>query len=289
MHPLSYKNAHLQIMISIIVCSRYPSLSDSLSSNISQTIGESFETISIDNSNNRLSIFGAYNQGVKQAKGDILMFMHDDIVFRTQNWGQVIAKSLEDMQTGVVGVLGGHIIDETSVSWTSSGFYSGQVIQVANGTTTTYNHNEAGLGNTVIALDGMLLAMRKELFDKETLKWDSSTYNGFHFYDLDICMQAVSQGYQVKAVPILLEHRSLGAFNQSFYDSCRAFHQKWDNILPVHSSAITPEMQKKAYQKALDKICAQGRTLASYNRLMNKFPYKIATKLLLLFGIDPYK
>jgi len=276
-------------MISIIVCSRKPSLPNALSENIEHTVGEAFETICINNSGNRWSIFGAYNQGVKQARGDILLFMHDDIVFRTQNWGQVITKSLEDKQSGIVGVLGGHIIDETSVSWTSSGFYSGQVIQVTNGTTTTYNHNEAGLGNTVIALDGMLLAMRKELFDKEILKWDSDTYNGFHFYDLDICMQAVSHGYQVKVVPILLEHHSLGAFNQSFYDSCKVFHLKWDDLLPVHSPTITPEKQKKAYRKAMEKICAQGKTIATHTQLMHKLPYRISTKLLLLCGIDPYQ
>ncbi len=276
-------------MISIIVCSRKPSLTDTQSKNIAHTIGEGSETICIDSSTNRLSIFDAYNQGVKQAKGDILVFIHDDIVFRTQDWGHIISKSLEEKQVGVVGVLGGHVLDETSTSWTSSGFYSGQVIQVANGKTTTYNHNDAGLGNTVMALDGMMLAMRKELFDKKILKWDSDTYNGYHFYDLDICMQAVSQGYKVKVVPVLVEHHSLGAFNQSFYDSCRAFHHKWDHILPVYSSDVTPEMQKRAYGKAMDKICVQGRTIATHNQLMHKFPYKIVTKLLLIFGIDPYK
>lgn len=276
-------------MISIIICSRNSSLPNALCQNIEQTIGETYETVCVDSTARGLSIFEAYNQGVQQAKGEYLVFMHDDIVFRTQNWGRIISQSLEDKKTGIVGVLGGHIIDETSYSWTSSGFYSGQVIQVTNGTTTTYNHNEAGLGNMVIALDGMLLAMRKELFDKEILKWDSDTYNGFHFYDLDICMQAVSQGYKVKVVPVLVEHHSLGAFNQSFYDSCRAFHHKWDHILPVYSSDVTPEMQKRAYGKAMDKICVQGRTIATHNQLMHKFPYKIVTKLLLIFGIDPYK
>lgn len=276
-------------MISIIICSRNSSLPNALCQNIEQTIGETYETVCVDSTARGLSIFEAYNQGVQQAKGEYLVFMHDDIVFRTQNWGRIISQSLEDKKTGIVGVLGGHIIDETSYSWTSSGFYSGQVIQVANGKTTTYNHNEAGLGNMVIALDGMLLAMRKELFDKEILKWDSDTYNGFHFYDLDICMQAVSKGYMVQVVPILVEHHSLGAFNQSFYDSCKAFHLKWDDLLPVHSPTITPEKQKKAYRKAMEKICAQGKTIATHTQLMHKLPYKIATKLLLLCGIDPYQ
>lgn len=275
-------------MISIIVCSRESFISDALLANIKQTIGEAFEIVCIDNSANRLSIFEAYQQGVEQAKGDILVFAHDDIVFLTQNWGQILQTALANKQAGIVGVLGGHIIDETSISWTSSGFYSGQVVQVSHGERTTFNHNESALGNSVVALDGMLLAMRKELFEHNILKWDADTYKGFHFYDIDICMQAITQGYQVQVAPILLEHHSLGAFNQSFYDSCKAFHLKWDDTLPIQSPAVTPNMQKLARRKTLDKICAQGKTIATHNQLLNRLPYKLLTKLLLLCGIDPY-
>ncbi len=276
-------------MISIIVCSRKPSLPDCLCKSIDSTIGEMFETICIDNSGNKLSIFEAYNQGVESAKGDILVFIHDDIVFKTLDWGQIVTKYLENKQVGIIGVVGGHILDETSFSWTSSGYYSGQVIQVTNGIQTLFNHNEANLGNQTVSLDGMFLAMRRQLFDKQILKWDSDTYSGFHFYDLDICLQAVLNGYQVQVVPILLEHHSPGAFNQSFYDNCITFHEKWDSKLPIFSPGVTPSMQKEAYQKALHKICAQGRTIATYNQLMYRTPYKLITKLLLLFGRDPYK
>lgn len=276
-------------MISIIICSRNSSLPNALCQNIEQTIGETYETVCVDSTARGLSIFEAYNQGVQQAKGEYLVFMHDDIVFRTQNWGRIISQSLEDKKTGIVGVLGGHIIDETSYSWTSSGYYSGQVIQVKNGQQTLFNHNESGFGNEVVALDGMFLAARKELFDRQMLNWDSKTYKGFHFYDLDICMQAVTQGYKVQVVPILLEHHSMGAFNQMFYDNCKLFHQKWDSRLPIHSPAITPAMQKIAYQRAIDKICAQGKTIATHNQLMNRTAYKLITKLMLLCGIDPYK
>lgn len=276
-------------MVSIIVCSRKSSLSNTLQVNIKNTVGETFEIICIANTDNRLSIFEAYNQGVEQAHGEILVFMHDDVVFQTQDWGQIITKCLEDNQTAIAGVLGGQLIDETSYSWTSSGFYSGQVVQVSHGTKTKYNHNGSNMGNEVVALDGMFLAMRKELFEKQILKWDTVTYDGFHFYDLDICMQAVSQGYKVQVVPIMIEHHSLGAFNLSFYDSCKAFHQKWDSRLPVKTRSITSEQQRTAYQKALEKICAQGKVIATSNNIMKRTPYKIITKLLLLCGIDPYQ
>jgi len=74
-------------MISIIICSRTTSISDELIQNINQTIGIPFELVIIDNSNNFYSIFSAYNEGVKRSKYEVLCFMHDDIIFKTNDWG----------------------------------------------------------------------------------------------------------------------------------------------------------------------------------------------------------
>ena len=276
-------------MISIIVCSRGVRVSNSLRQNIADSIGEAFEIICIDNSRNRYSIFEAYHQGVLMAKGDYLLFIHDDIRFLTPLWGEILRKGLADRHVGVAGVVGGHIIDETSCSWTSSGYYSGQVVQVRNGEKTYYNHNLSGLGNSVAALDGMLLGIRKELFEQADLRWDSSSYCGFHFYDLDICMQAIQKGYRIAIVPIALEHYSCGSFDTRFFDNCAIFHRKWDSLLPVCSPSVTPAMQKHAYRKAMEKICAQGKMIDRDRKLMHRLPYLIITKILLMLGIDPYR
>ena len=74
-------------MISLVICSSTPKLSKELIQNIESTIGFEHEYVVIDNSNNQHSIFSAYNEGVHQAKGDILCFMHQDIDFQSLNWG----------------------------------------------------------------------------------------------------------------------------------------------------------------------------------------------------------
>ena len=74
-------------MISIIICSRTASISDELTQNIDQTIGLPYELVIIDNSENLYSIFSAYNEGVKRSKYEVLCFMHDDIIFKTNDWG----------------------------------------------------------------------------------------------------------------------------------------------------------------------------------------------------------
>ena len=66
-------------MVSIIMCSRNPEMDKRLDENIKQTIGTEYEVVLVDNSAGRYGICGAYNEGVRRAKGDILCFMHEDI------------------------------------------------------------------------------------------------------------------------------------------------------------------------------------------------------------------
>lgn len=74
-------------MISCIICSRTSTISNELMQNISSTIGCEYEIITIDNSTNKHNIFQAYNEGIRRAKGEYLCFMHDDILYHTENWG----------------------------------------------------------------------------------------------------------------------------------------------------------------------------------------------------------
>jgi glycosyltransferase involved in cell wall biosynthesis len=66
-------------MISLIICSRTPALSQKLANNIAETIGVPYEIVLLDNSANTYGICQAYNIGVQQSKYDVLCFMHDDI------------------------------------------------------------------------------------------------------------------------------------------------------------------------------------------------------------------
>ena len=74
-------------MLSLIICSRTPRISEELEKNIAETIGCEYELVVIDNSKNKYSIFSAYNEGVRRSKGDVLCFMHDDILYKTNGWG----------------------------------------------------------------------------------------------------------------------------------------------------------------------------------------------------------
>ena len=92
-------------MLSLIICSRTKDLPLILKENIESTIGTEYELVVIDNSKNQYSIFSAYNEGVRRSKGDLLCFMHDDIMYDAVGWGNNVVRHFDDPNTGLIGVL----------------------------------------------------------------------------------------------------------------------------------------------------------------------------------------
>ena len=94
-------------MISIIICSLHKEIDKSLAINIRTTIGIEYEIIYIYNDNNRFSIFEAYNIGTSKAKYSICCFMHDDIIYHSNNWGYSILHYFESNEKlGAIAVSG---------------------------------------------------------------------------------------------------------------------------------------------------------------------------------------
>lgn len=116
-------------MISCIICSRSAEIPQELKDNINATIGCDYELVVIDNSANKYSIFSAYNEGVRRAKGDILCFMHEDIEFLSKDWGKAVMAHFCNASLGVLGVVGGHCLPACPCSWWSAGINSGRIWQ----------------------------------------------------------------------------------------------------------------------------------------------------------------
>lgn len=229
-------------MISIIICTRKSDIASTLKENIQNTIGCEYELVVIDNSDNRHSIFTAYNEGVRRAKGDILCFMHDDILYHTNGWGPIIQKHFQDdPEIGLIGVAGSHINAKSPIYWSNSPFISEHNLHNDNGSIIECFHhkyyNEKGIAE-VASVDGMCFLFRKELFD--SIRFDNITYQGFHAYDMDICMQVHQTGYKVVVCnTFLIEHFwsesacSTKKGMELFEKNLILFAQKWNNHLPM--------------------------------------------------------
>ena len=237
-------------MISIIVCSRIGNISAEIKQNIAETIGCEFELTEIDNSDNRYSIFQAYNEGVGRSKGEILCFMHEDVLFRSQGWGTTIAKHFYDCEEiGLIGFGGTHFLPDTPMYWYSSPFISQHNLNNDQGIVEEHFHEEWFNGEVLIetvAVDGFCFFVRKALFDR--IFFDDKTYNGFHMYDMDICMQVIEAGYKVCVCRSVLPEHCWSENKQFskrggdlFFYNLELFSEKWHCRLPIHKGLDLPE------------------------------------------------
>lgn len=239
-------------MISIIICSRHNKISGTLFQNINDTIGTPFEIVCIDNSQGKYNMCSAYNEGVRRAKGEYLCFMHEDVTFLNGNWGTKAIDECSHDDVGLLGIVGTTYFDQSFIYWPFNPFaighhWHGEEHRIFN--------QDLSLQNAV-AVDGMWLFTKAELF-KSKLFWDESTYKGFDFYDMDMCMQVISAGLRIKIMPqIHIDHASDGNYKPVFYENCKSFHKKWDYIFPITARGEIQECMNKSLQSSLQRAIA---------------------------------
>lgn len=222
-------------MLSIIICSKKEDINTELKINIDSTVGVPCELIIIDNSLNKYSIFEAYNLGVELANFENLCFVHDDVLFHTENWGEIAKKHLIDENTGLIGMAGSQYLFDFPSSWFHAKPHFRNLIQSGyeDGSSKKIIFNENRID--AVAVDGFCFFIKKELF--KSIKFDNVTFSGFHFYDLDICMQVLNKNLKIYLInDILIEHLSLGTLNNNWYENAKLFQEKWKNQLPIKSN-----------------------------------------------------
>lgn len=246
-------------MISIIICSTTKTLSGELTENIDSTIGVPYELICIDNSEGKYSICQAYNKGIELARHPYLLFVHQDVVFQTTDWGKHLITHLQQPDAGIIGMVGAQIVPRIpQEAWV--GYNLGEHFIQGNSYSTRKaklhylpeNYNEKLY--PVVCMDGMFLAMRKELTEK--IHFDENI-PGFHTYDIDICLQATQAGYvNYVAYDILLTHNSSGQINQNYYQQLINTYRKWQDHLPMTVPALRNETTiiQKAELKQLRRL-----------------------------------
>lgn len=243
-------------MISCIICSRTPDISFEQRNNINETIGVNHEIVVIDNSFNTYSIFSAYNEGVKRAIGDIACFMHDDILFETQGWGRVIQALINSEKIGVVGVAGTYCIPDFPCYWSNSHISTGRIKWDGE----LWDEPNISGSCSVIALDGVFLCIKADLFRNMLISFDEKTFNGFHYYDMDICMQIHNAGYEaIVTRDIIMNHFHHAIYNKNFFENQKIFYNKWKQNLPMVKGITVDEAIT---------LLAQGQ-LNALNRLDN--------------------
>lgn len=197
--------------ISFIICSIRPDKLAAIRARIEALFRDhALEVIGLTDAR---SLAEAYNRGAAQAKGEWLVFCHDDIAlpqddFADRLFAHLAAHDLIGL-AGATKLVDGH--------WERAGWphLHGQILhRPADGQGWVYYC--AGLQAPVMtgstALDGVFLACRRAVW--ESVKFDAATFDGFHLYDIDFSHRAARAGWRL-AVPsdLLLVHDSTGRYD----------------------------------------------------------------------------
>ena len=269
-------------MISIIICSRTQNISENLSENIKNTIGCEYELIVIDNSENKYSIFEAYNLGIVKSKGEYLCMVHDDVLLHTIGWGGIVNTIFkDDNEIGLIGVAGATIKTKSPSAWwdcPEDQRVMNIVQHFPNQTTEEWNCGFVyGSVIKVAAIDGVFMAMRKDnhiCFD--------GTMNGFHNYDLNISFEYIKKGYKIVVTnEVLLEHFSLGVVNEAWVRSTYAIHKKYGKLLPLGKC-------EKAYSEKLEVINAKHFIEESFKYGLHTIAIAVWAQLFYLNPLTKY-
>lgn len=189
------------------------------------------EIIEIIN-NGSMSLSECYNEILNKAKNDIIIFLHDDLIFQTNQWGVKIIKLFENNpEYGIIGLAG----TDTLVSgmwWEKRDRMFGQVKHQHEGRTWK-NSYSGGFGDNlkeVVCVDGLFFAVHKKRL-KENFDED---FKGFHFYDIPFCVTNYMQGVKIGVTTkIMVIHKSIGMVDKKWELNKMFFEAKYGEKLPL--------------------------------------------------------
>lgn len=281
-------------MLSIIVCSRNRTLLPAFTDNIKNTVGVDYELIHVDNSDNKYSIYSAYNFGISKSKYPYLCLVHEDVLFHTNNWGENVIAHLQDPKTGILGVAGGDFVTNIPASWATLISPSLNIIQTdSKGQKPTKfllePENYTLSKRSSITLDGVFLCMRRELMQK--IHFDENL-KGFHGYDYDISIQATVAGYINYVIyDIKLEHFSRGKTDVVYFRNLIQIFKKFEKFLPLIGGNITdeerqemPKIERRKLYQLTKKMVRKGfekkEIISEITYYANKIDFPKAAKYL---------
>lgn len=159
-----------------------------------------FELITLDNTRSQFtSASEALNQGGSLAKGDYILFIHQDIVLESESWLHDLEQSLGELDNlGVVGVAGRSADEWEVVTNITHGIPPDRASRF---------HVTAPM--KVQTIDECAFVVPKSVFNQ--LRFDEETCYHWHLYSVEYCLSANRLGYSAYVLPLELYHKSEGA------------------------------------------------------------------------------
>lgn len=187
---------------------------------------KNYEIVPVLNFGNPYSAAEALNIGINQSRGSIIVLCHQDILFY-RGWIDMLYERIaqieeKDKNWGVLGTAG---ITEKKDSTIG-------VVHNIRGSLQWQQTIKAKIW-PVQTVDEHCMIIKKN----SNLKFDHSTFNGFHCYGPDICLNALSKGMKNYGILCPLVHDSMSGSlisgREEFMRLLNALANKWRHKFPI--------------------------------------------------------
>ena len=229
-------------MLTVVYCTRKSNPEHTEHLRKSSGLQKHIEIIEIINEGESLT--KSYNRGLNQAKNDIVVFCHDDIVIETKQWGHKLLKQFDkNPEFGILGVAGTKYMPSSGQWWENPKKMYGRVAHTHEGKTwlSTYSPDLGTNIEEVVIVDGVFFAVNK----KKLVKSFDETVEGFHFYDVTFCFENYLSGVKLGVLTnIRINHKSIGLTNEAWNNNRIAFAEKFKDKLPVNIKRVLRDGEK---------------------------------------------
>ncbi len=177
------------------------------------------EFIRLDNRDGKYeSAAKALNLGARIAKGDILIFSHQDIYLKTENEIEELARVIDQSLVGTI--IGTQGVVENSKKYysclTAGDVYNGDL-----------NFDFKKRLYEVACIDEGLFGMKKSTW--EAHHFDELICNNWHLYAVEQCLYARSHSGKVYVYPSQIHHFSKGRISLEYMKNMRELCRKYRN------------------------------------------------------------
>lgn len=216
-------------LVSFVVCSIDPARLARLRADLElHWRGQDWELVHIGDAR---SLSEGYTRGLQRARGELIVCCHDDIGLLCDDFADRLRRHLAAHD--LVGVAGSDLLNGPAwhwagpphtASWVSLPRPDGSIVAGLLGVA-------APVLRGAQALDGVFLAGRRDSFER--IGFDADTFDGFHFYDLDLSYRAHRAGLDCAvALDLLIWHQSGGDFRASWREYADRFLAKFPELVP---------------------------------------------------------
>lgn len=182
------------------------------------------------------SLTKIYNIGLNDSSNDMVIFIHDDIIIETSNVTPKIVRLFdENPEYGIIGVAGTDNLT-SGRWWDNRDSMFGIVAHEHEGKRHVNHYSKQTFGEKpkeVVIVDGVLMMIHKKRI-KHTF---NEQFEGFHFYDLPICVENFMDGVKIGVTTkIRITHKSIGMVNKKWEKNKLLFEALYEKKLPLRVS-----------------------------------------------------